>query len=57
MARSRPISFLYAQCVISGRSVTLNALQEVSMFEIAMIGIGIGLFAAAALYVVACGRL
>jgi len=27
------------------------------MFEIAMLGIGIGLFAAAALYVVACDRL
>jgi hypothetical protein len=31
--------------------------QEINMFEIAMIGIGLGLFAAAALYILACERL
>ncbi len=35
----------------------LHERQEVLMFEIAMLGIGVGLFAAAALYVVACDRL
>ena len=39
------------------RSFKLNEWQEILMFEIAMIAIGVGLFAAAALYVVACDRL
>ena len=35
----------------------LHKRQEVLMFEIAMIGIGVVLFAAAALYIAACERL
>jgi hypothetical protein len=35
----------------------LNARQEIFMFEIAMIGVGVGLFAVAALYILACDRL
>jgi hypothetical protein len=35
----------------------LDQDQETTMFEIAMIGIGLGLFALAALYILACERL
>jgi hypothetical protein len=43
--------------VISWPELTLNENQEITMFEIAMIGLGLGLFALAALYILACERL